>query len=167
MKASDINYYELTDEEIQDYKDQLQIKNLNDDVTESEIRNNVKKDLNFAYDHFTFHARDLFINKAYTTIKTMFTDKSIKLKRFRFRFENRHGFNNSEELMIHTILIHNPEFLLMLHEQYHTVDRVLYAYKKIGMHNVEIHYKNFQINENILKDAYFQKQLNKLKMIAP
>ena len=49
MKASDINYYELSDEEIQAYKDELQIKSVNNDLTNSEMLDVIKTYFNFAY----------------------------------------------------------------------------------------------------------------------
>lgn len=173
MKASDINYYELTDEEIQDYKAQLKIKDINHDLDESELLDVIKTDLNFAYDRITNFSKELISVRqsnsasAYAIFKQMYALKSIELQKYGFRFKNLHGFYNSEELMIHAILIHNPEFLLVLHKKYHTVDRVLHAYKNIGMHTVNSHFKNFHINDDVWKEDYFQKQLNKLKMIVP
>lgn len=173
MKASDINYYELTDVQIQAYKDQLKIKDINHDLDESELLDVIKTDLNFAYNRIAefatanIDAKRNNGNNAYAVFNTMLVQSYIELQRFGFNFKNLYGFDNSEELMIHAIMIHNPEFILVLHEKYHTVDRVLHAYKKIGMHTVNSNYKNCRINEDVLKEDYFQRQLNKLKMIAP
>ncbi|QKS24620.1 hypothetical protein [Vreelandella titanicae] len=173
MKASDINYYELTDEEIQAYKDDLNIKSVNHDLTDDEILDVIKTDFNFAFDRICRNAGDhLIANKAnsvmykFRSFTSAFYQK-IELQKFGFNFKDLHGFDNSEELIIHAIIIHHPHFLFAMHEKYQTVDRVLRMYKFKGMHTINKDFKHFHINDEIWKDEYFKKQLKKLKMIAP
>lgn len=173
MKASDINYYELIDEEIQSYKDELQIKRVNHDLTDSEMLDVIKTDFNFAYERVYANATEHLIANTANSVMYKFRVytsafyQKIELQKFGFNFPNLHGFDTSEELMIHAIMLHHPHFLFAMHEKYQTVDRVLRMYKFKGMHTINSDFKHFHINEQIWKDEYFQKQLKKLKMIAP
>ncbi|MBT2771337.1 hypothetical protein J7J47_03715 [Halomonas sp. ISL-60] len=173
MKSSDINYYELTDEEIQAYKDDIKLNTFNKIKHMVLSDSDVKHNIHYAYFYVSRSAKDHMIgnsrNSAMYKLKKYSTSfyKPLELQKYGCNFYNLHGFDDSEELLVHLIMIHNPEFLITLHEKYHTIDRVLCMYKKIGMNKIASVFKDFEIKDEIADDPYFQRELRKLKMIAP
>jgi len=98
--------------------------------------------------------------------KRVKSTKAVELNTFGLNFPDNFGFKDSESLIAHLILIHFTTLFITLHNDVQTVDNVLYLLKTVGYKKI---FDNRMFKENIrqdiLDDPYFQKELNRIKLV--
>lgn len=74
------------------------------------------------------------------------------------------GFSNVYDFIIHLVLLYCPAYMMCIDKQYQTLDNILYVYRYYGSSFVNSK-EYFVIRDDISVSQYFQKQLNKLKLL--
>ncbi|QKS24619.1 hypothetical protein [Vreelandella titanicae] len=166
MKASDINYYELTYEEIQDYKDEIfRIRTLSEIISQDDIDKLSTFIAIFSMKTFTNYINEneglrfgSMLDRGGDIITV--SEDSV----FTNDFLNTVDFDTSTDFIIHLAMLFSPTYLFAFDNRYHTADKILYLYKHYSpafLANLDY----FKIREELFEDKNFQKELNKMKLL--